>query len=90
MVNSDIEAGGSVVEVSCSDLSVGDRNIVLPGDGIPADGIIRASRSTVDESSLGERLAEHLTRCGFNSYLRGYRLIACPCALGLVTPIDVL
>ncbi|KAI3908992.1 hypothetical protein MKW98_008940 [Papaver atlanticum] len=57
MVNPDIEDGGSVVEVSCNDLSVGDRIIVLPGDRIPADGIVRAGRSTVDESSLtGEPL----------------------------------
>ncbi|MCL7040062.1 hypothetical protein MKW94_021173, partial [Papaver nudicaule] len=57
LVSSDIEDGGSVVEVSCNDLSVGDRIIVLPGDRIPADGIVRAGRSTVDESSLtGEPL----------------------------------
>ncbi|OVA14196.1 Cation-transporting P-type ATPase [Macleaya cordata] len=57
LVNADAEDGGSVVEVSCNSLSVGDRIIVLPGDRIPADGIVRAGRSTVDESSLtGEPL----------------------------------
>ncbi|KAL5187682.1 Copper-transporting ATPase PAA1, chloroplastic [Glycine soja] len=48
---------GSVVEVPSDSLSVGDQIIVLPGDRIPADGIVRSGRSTVDESSFtGEPL----------------------------------
>ncbi|XP_027347614.1 copper-transporting ATPase PAA1, chloroplastic [Abrus precatorius] len=48
---------GSVVEVPSDSLSVGDQIIVLPGDRIPADGVVRAGRSTVDESSFtGEPL----------------------------------
>ncbi|KAK9690834.1 hypothetical protein RND81_09G157200 [Saponaria officinalis] len=45
------------VEVPCSSLAVGDQILVLPGDRVPADGIVRAGRSTVDESSFsGEPL----------------------------------
>ncbi|XP_021753194.1 copper-transporting ATPase PAA1, chloroplastic-like [Chenopodium quinoa] len=47
----------STVEIPCSSLSVGDKIVVLPGDRVPADGIVRAGRSTVDESSFsGEPL----------------------------------
>ncbi|XP_057518377.1 copper-transporting ATPase PAA1, chloroplastic [Amaranthus tricolor] len=47
----------STVEVPCSDLSVGDKIVVFPGDRVPADGTVRAGRSTVDESSFsGEPL----------------------------------
>ncbi|XP_031129342.1 copper-transporting ATPase PAA1, chloroplastic [Ipomoea triloba] len=57
VVNSDMGEQTSTVEVPCSNLSVGDQIIVLPGDRIPADGIVRAGRSTVDESSFtGEPL----------------------------------
>nr|XP_027112853.1 copper-transporting ATPase PAA1, chloroplastic-like [Coffea arabica] len=52
IVNGDLS-----VEVPCNSLSVGDQIIVLPGDRVPADGIVRAGRSTVDESSFtGEPL----------------------------------
>ncbi|XWS68297.1 hypothetical protein CRYUN_Cryun04dG0078700 [Craigia yunnanensis] len=43
---------GSIVEVPCNSLSVGDQIVVLPGDRVPADGIVRAGRSTIDESSF--------------------------------------
>ncbi|XVF01573.1 hypothetical protein REPUB_Repub04eG0100700 [Reevesia pubescens] len=43
---------GSIVEVPCNSLSVGDEIVVLPGDRVPADGIVRAGRSTIDESSF--------------------------------------
>ncbi|GKD51005.1 copper-transporting ATPase PAA1, chloroplastic, partial [Tanacetum coccineum] len=47
----------STVDVPCDSLSVGDQIVVLPGDRVPADGIVRAGRSTVDESSFtGEPL----------------------------------
>lgn len=47
----------STVEVPSGNLAVGDNIMVLPGDRIPADGIVRAGRSTVDESSFtGEPL----------------------------------
>ncbi|KAJ4758830.1 Copper-transporting P-type ATPase [Rhynchospora pubera] len=42
----------SHIEVSCSSLSVGDIVVVLPGDRVPVDGIVKTGRSTVDESSL--------------------------------------
>lgn len=54
------ESGGGppdTVEVPCDSLAVGDRVVVLPGDCIPVDGVVRGGRSTVDESSLtGEPL----------------------------------
>ncbi|PIA52175.1 hypothetical protein AQUCO_01000215v1 [Aquilegia coerulea] len=47
----------SIVEVPCDSLSIGDKIVVVPGDRVPADGIVRAGRSTVDESSFtGEPL----------------------------------
>ncbi|GLT27351.1 hypothetical protein SLA2020_023570 [Shorea laevis] len=57
VVNGEVNDRDSVVEVPCSSLSVGDQIVVLPGDRVPADGIVRAGRSIVDESSLtGEPL----------------------------------
>ncbi|RVW79083.1 Copper-transporting ATPase PAA1, chloroplastic [Vitis vinifera] len=56
-INGDSEEFSSTVEVPCNNLSVGDQIVVLPGDRVPADGIVRAGRSTVDESSFtGEPL----------------------------------
>lgn len=52
MVSHDSEHSSSLVEVPCSNLAVGDRIVVLPGDRVPADGIVKAGRSTVDESSF--------------------------------------
>ncbi|KAK4476895.1 hypothetical protein RD792_016059 [Penstemon davidsonii] len=57
LINGDAEESSSTVEVPASSLSVGDQIIVLPGDRIPADGVVRAGRSSVDESSFtGEPL----------------------------------
>uniref|UniRef100_A0A3Q7EQS6 P-type ATPase A domain-containing protein n=1 Tax=Solanum lycopersicum TaxID=4081 RepID=A0A3Q7EQS6_SOLLC len=57
VVSGDLGESSSTVEVPSSSLSVGDQIIVLPGDRVPADGIVRAGRSTVDESSFtGEPL----------------------------------
>ncbi|MED6223901.1 Polyamine N-acetyltransferase 1 [Stylosanthes scabra] len=57
LVNNGKTEVDSIVEVPSNSLSVGDQIIVLPGDRIPADGIVRAGRSTVDESSFsGEPL----------------------------------
>ncbi|CAI9104024.1 OLC1v1002628C1 [Oldenlandia corymbosa var. corymbosa] len=57
IVDGALEGMSSTVEVPINNLSVGDQIIVLPGDRIPADGIVRSGRSTVDESSFtGEPL----------------------------------
>ncbi|KAF7849184.1 hypothetical protein BT93_L1151 [Corymbia citriodora subsp. variegata] len=57
LVSGDEEDLGSIVEVPCNTLSVGDRIVILPGDRVPADGVVRAGRSTVNESSFtGEPL----------------------------------
>ncbi|KAG6782021.1 hypothetical protein POTOM_011408 [Populus tomentosa] len=57
VVNGDATDLGSIVEVPCSSLSIGDQIVVLPGDRVPADGTVRAGRSTIDESSFtGEPL----------------------------------
>ncbi|KAL8130610.1 hypothetical protein V2J09_019765 [Rumex salicifolius] len=53
----DGEDSASTVDVPSGNLAVGDSIMVLPGDRIPADGIVKAGRSTVDESSFtGEPL----------------------------------
>ncbi|PWA66437.1 copper-transporting ATPase PAA1, chloroplastic [Artemisia annua] len=53
----DGQESNSTVDVPCDSLSVGDQIVVLPGDRVPADGIVRAGRSAVDESSFtGEPL----------------------------------
>ncbi|XP_057803991.1 copper-transporting ATPase PAA1, chloroplastic isoform X2 [Salvia miltiorrhiza] len=57
VIDGDEEEGNSTVEVPSNSLSVGDHIVVLPGDRIPADGVVRAGRSSVDESSFtGEPL----------------------------------
>ncbi|KAF9623757.1 hypothetical protein IFM89_005264 [Coptis chinensis] len=57
IVNGGPEGSESIVEVPSDSLSVGDRIVVVPGDRVPADGIVKAGRSTVDESSFtGEPL----------------------------------
>ncbi|GMN49441.1 hypothetical protein TIFTF001_018607 [Ficus carica] len=57
LLNNDEKESGSTVEVPCNSLSVGDLIVVLPGDRVPVDGIVRAGRSTIDESSFtGEPL----------------------------------
>ncbi|XP_028093601.1 copper-transporting ATPase PAA1, chloroplastic isoform X2 [Camellia sinensis] len=57
VVKGDAEELSSTVEVPCNSLSVGDQIVILPGDRVPADGIVRAGRSAVDESSFtGEPL----------------------------------
>ncbi|XP_011087884.1 copper-transporting ATPase PAA1, chloroplastic [Sesamum indicum] len=57
LISGDAEESSSTVEVPSNSLSVGDQIIVLPGDRIPADGIVTAGRSSVDESSFtGEPL----------------------------------
>ncbi|XP_057976557.1 copper-transporting ATPase PAA1, chloroplastic isoform X1 [Malania oleifera] len=57
LMNNDATESSSTVEVPCNSLSVGDNIVVLPGDRVPADGIVRAGRSTVNESSFtGEPL----------------------------------
>ncbi|KAL5787657.1 hypothetical protein ACOSP7_004606 [Xanthoceras sorbifolium] len=55
--NNDAKELETIVEVPCSSLCVGDHIVVLPGDRLPADGIVRAGRSVIDESSFsGEPL----------------------------------
>ncbi|XP_015696014.2 copper-transporting ATPase PAA1, chloroplastic isoform X2 [Oryza brachyantha] len=51
MVDNDAEQS-SFTEVPCDTLAVGDYIVVLPGDRVPADGVVKSGRSTVDESSL--------------------------------------
>ncbi|MFM8979647.1 MAG: heavy metal translocating P-type ATPase, partial [Planctomycetia bacterium] len=52
-----LRAGGEPELVVASDLAPGQRVRVLPGEKIPADGVVREGRALVDEASLtGEPL----------------------------------
>jgi len=44
--------GDDEVTVDVGDLKVGDRVLVKPGMGIPADGIVRSGQSNIDQKSL--------------------------------------
>ncbi|XP_012084586.1 copper-transporting ATPase PAA1, chloroplastic isoform X2 [Jatropha curcas] len=57
LVHCDAKGPDSIVEVPSTSLSIGDQIVVRPGDRVPADGIVKAGRSTIDESSFtGEPL----------------------------------
>ena len=43
---------GGVVDVALSELAVGDKVLVKPGEKIPADGVIRDGESSVNEAML--------------------------------------
>jgi Cu+-exporting ATPase len=47
-----LREGGDDEEVALSDVQVGDRLRVRPGDGVPVDGIVLEGRSAVDESMV--------------------------------------
>jgi P-type Cu2+ transporter len=47
-----IEADGSHTELPVSELAIGDRVLVRPGDKVPIDGLIVKGRSSFDESML--------------------------------------
>ncbi|XP_028093603.1 copper-transporting ATPase PAA1, chloroplastic isoform X4 [Camellia sinensis] len=69
VVKGDAEELSSTVEVPCNSLSVGDQIVILPGDRVPADGIVRAGRSAVDESSFtGEPLPVTKLPGGWKSF----------------------
>jgi Cu2+-exporting ATPase len=46
------EIEGRVEEVSLSELRTGDRLLIRPGAGVPADGVVRSGRSSVDEAMI--------------------------------------
>ncbi|BBM05516.1 hypothetical protein HAALTHF_20240n [Vreelandella aquamarina] len=52
-----LEADGSERILPASELAPGDRVLIKPGHGVPADGIIEDGESSLDESMLtGEYL----------------------------------
>jgi Cu+-exporting ATPase len=52
-----VRRGDAELEIPASQVQIGDRVIVLPGERIPVDGAVLAGRSTVDQSALtGESL----------------------------------
>ena len=52
VVLDDDASGGGQREVQAKDLKPGDVVLVLPGDNIPGDGVIRAGSSTVDQANI--------------------------------------
>nr|KAJ0218294.1 hypothetical protein LSAT_V11C300150190 [Lactuca sativa] len=52
VVGGDVEKSTLTVDFPCDSLSVGDKIVVLPEDHVPADGIVTAGISIVDESSF--------------------------------------
>jgi Cu+-exporting ATPase len=52
-----VRRDGAEIEIAASDVVVGDRVIIRPGERIPVDGLVVGGRSTVDQSALsGESL----------------------------------
>lgn len=52
-----LEKDGAEVNMSASDLLVGDHIRIHPGENVPADGVIRAGRTTLNEATItGESL----------------------------------
>lgn len=52
-----ITGDGSTEEIPAQDLAVGDRIRVLPGDNVPADGVILSGETTLNEATVtGESL----------------------------------
>jgi cation transport ATPase len=58
------ETGASqTIVVPVLDLQPGDRILILPGETVPADGVIRTGSSTLDESLLtGEFMPQSVSR----------------------------
>jgi Cu+-exporting ATPase len=47
-----IRRNGAEVSIAIDELRIGDEAVILPGERIPADGMIATGRTTVDESML--------------------------------------
>ncbi len=47
-----VERDGRMVEISTSELVVGDIIVIRPGESLPADGVVTWGTSSVDESAL--------------------------------------
>ncbi len=57
---------GTPTEVSVSDIQLGDRLLVRPGDRIPIDGAVVEGRSSVDESMISGEPVPVLRQAGDN------------------------
>lgn len=47
-----IDSDGQTISVPVSELGAGDRVLVRPGASVPADGVVRQGRSSVDEAMI--------------------------------------
>jgi Cu+-exporting ATPase len=57
-----VRRDGEEISIAIDDLQIGDAVVILPGERIPADGVIASGRTTVDESMLtGESLPQERT-----------------------------
>jgi Cu+-exporting ATPase len=100
-----VASDGVESDIPLEDTRVDDRLRVRPGERVPVDGVVESGASSVDESMLtgeampveknvGARVVGGSIN-GTGAFVMradkvGQEIIACPCALGLATPMSIL